>query len=85
MIIFISKNFLTRNVFLCSECVENNMQENVRSGYDIYNEELNDQEENVRTLRMLVAIDISEDTRQEKVFYPLQIMNRMSVPVEVLQ
>ena len=61
------------------------MEANVRSGYDIYNEELNDQEENIRTLRMLAAIDISEDTRQEKVFYPLQIMKRMSVPVEVLQ
>ena len=85
MIIFISKNFLTRSVFVCSECVGNNMEANVRSGYDIYNEELNDQEENIRTLRMLAAIDISEDTRQEKVFYPLQIMKRMSVPVEVLQ
>lgn len=70
-------------MLLCSEYFEKNMSKNVRSGYDISNEKLNDQQENVRTPcdnENAVASVISIDTEQEEVFYPL-----MSIPVELLQ
>lgn len=70
-------------MLLCSEYLEKNMSKNVRSGYDISNEKLNDQQENVRTPcdnENAVASVISKDTKQEEVFYPL-----MSIPVELLQ